>query len=1046
VSPGIHVLHVDDDDLFRDLATRHLEREGFDVTTVGSADAALETVEECGETLECVVSDFDMPRTDGLELLEAVRERDADLPFILFTGKGSEEIASDAISAGVTDYLQKESSSDQFKLLANRIERAVTGRRTEAALAESERMLSTLVSNLPGIVYRCRNEPGWPMEYIGGNVESVTGYEPQEFLDGDAVWGELLLEADRDEAWETVQTAIDAREPFEVTYRIVDADGETRWLREQGQGVFEAPEADDRGDGPVAVEGFITDVTGRKRRERELAEYDRLVDAMGDPVYTIDAKGYFTMFNERAEAVSGYDAEAVIGEHASMLITPSDVERGEAVIRELLQDDDRSTATFPITMKTADGERLEMENRIALLTRDGAFTGTIGVLRDRADEVDTRLQRLHEATRELMAESDPERIARLTTSAARDVLGLPIASVRVPDGDQLQLAAATDETSEVMGERPPYPIDTTVSGTVFETGEPSVVSDTAAVQTSADLGPVESMAHFPLGEYGVFIVGGTETDAFDEGDIRLATILAANTEAALDRAHKEAALRTERDDLATLFENVPDPTVEAEIRDGKPIVERVNPAFEEVFGYSEREVRDEDLDEYIVPEGREEEAKSVNYRTLEGETDTFYREVRRETTDGVRDFLLHVVLQDIGESTARGYAIYTDITEQKQRERELKRQNDRIEALHEVATRMKVTDDPETIYEIVVDAAEKILEFDMCIADELDDGVLISRAVGSNMSMADYYEETPIDRADSLGAKAARERESFVIDDLQGSSYAPASFGYRSALSVPLGEFGIFQAVAEEEAAFSESDRQLTELLAEHAVAALDRQTHERELQQRAAELERQNERLDEFASVVSHDLRNPLSVARGRVDLAQMTGEDEHFDAIENAHDRMEELIDGLLALARQGEVTNDPVQVDLEHAAEAAWDTADTGDLDLSFDDAGAVQADPERVQQLLENLFRNAADHGGDEATTVTVGSLPEGFYVADDGRGIPSGEREDVFKSGYSGDDSTGFGLAIVETIAEAHGWSVAATDGDAGGARFEFRRDPTHHGD
>jgi len=126
-------------------------------------------------------------------------------------------------------------------------------------------------------------------------------------------------------------------------------------------------------------------------------------------------------------------------------------------------------------------------------------------------------------------------------------------------------------------------------------------------------------------------------------------------------------------------------------------------------------------------------------------------------------------------------------------------------------------------------------------------------------------------------------------------------------------------------------------------------------------ELAEQNERLEQFASVVSHDLRNPLSVARGRVDLARASGEDRHFEAVADAHERMDELITGLLTLARQGEVVDERVSVPLRSAAEQAFRTVDTRGVQLEFDDPPTVEGDPERLRQLLENLFRNAVEHG-------------------------------------------------------------------------------------
>ncbi|WP_280537293.1 ATP-binding protein [Halopenitus sp. POP-27] len=204
-------------------------------------------------------------------------------------------------------------------------------------------------------------------------------------------------------------------------------------------------------------------------------------------------------------------------------------------------------------------------------------------------------------------------------------------------------------------------------------------------------------------------------------------------------------------------------------------------------------------------------------------------------------------------------------------------------------------------------------------------------------------------------------------------------------------------------------------------------------------ELERQNERLDRFASVVSHDLRNPLNVAQGRVDLAVETGDDEHLEAAANALDRMEELIADVLTLARQGQPIGETEDVRLGTVCEEAWSVIDAGSATLEVDADAAIDADADRLQQLLENLFRNSIEHGGEDVT-ITVGLLADGagFYVVDDGPGIPPEKREEVFEYGYTSEpEGTGFGLAIVSEIAEAHGWTVRAVESDSGGARFEI---------
>jgi PAS domain S-box-containing protein len=204
---------------------------------------------------------------------------------------------------------------------------------------------------------------------------------------------------------------------------------------------------------------------------------------------------------------------------------------------------------------------------------------------------------------------------------------------------------------------------------------------------------------------------------------------------------------------------------------------------------------------------------------------------------------------------------------------------------------------------------------------------------------------------------------------------------------------------------------------------------------QRERELQRQNDRLEQFASIVSHDLRSPISVANGRIKLAK-DDEDDQLDAALDALDRMETIVEDTLTLARHGDTVGELEAVELSAIVSECWRTADTGDAELEQMNDVTLQADGDRLRSLLENLLINAAEHGGG---TVTVGVLDDGFYVADDGAGIPEDERAQVFDPGYTtAPEGTGFGLAIVQEIAEAHGWGVEVTESDDGGARFEVR--------
>jgi len=233
----------------------------------------------------------------------------------------------------------------------------------------------------------------------------------------------------------------------------------------------------------------------------------------------------------------------------------------------------------------------------------------------------------------------------------------------------------------------------------------------------------------------------------------------------------------------------------------------------------------------------------------------------------------------------------------------------------------------------------------------------------------------------------------------------------------------------------------------------------------RERDLERQNQKLERFASVVSHDLRNPLLVAASRLTLAQETGESDHIADALTAIERGQSLIEDLLALSRQGDAVGEAEPVDLAGLVDVCWQTVETDAARRTVETTQTIQADRSRLQQLLENLIRNSVEHGSanpgsdarqddvehgstspdshfrrdaDRTVEITIGDLEDGFYVADDGPGVSPELRDDAFTPGVTTTEGgSGFGLAIVEEIVAAHGWEIRLTDGESGGARFEI---------
>jgi PAS domain S-box-containing protein len=1142
MTEAISVLVVDDDPAVVDLAGTYLERidEGMTVTTETDAAAALDRI--ANAEIECVVSDYRMPGMDGLELLEAVRETHPGLPFILFTAEGDEGVASEAISAGVTDYLQKGTGSEGYELLANRIANAVESYRAERALERSERKYRSLIDAAPDAVLVADAETGTivetnaaaetlldrPREDIIGmdqtdlhpdgeeeryrdlferHVEAAgddiarfpdgsdvlvaradgervpveirarvveieertlihgvfrdisARREHEQALDEERALTEAIFEAlpdpayafdpdgtmvrwndefasvvgytdaeisgmsyrefvpseDHDRIDERIERVIETGKSAVVESALVTNVGETiphefsgaRFRGGDTHGIvgvgrnvsehrrreravtalheatrrlvtaedrrsiaasvtatieeilgfpvaavrFHDEDRDTldpvsvtdatrellgerpsyaRGEGlpwrafragepvvvgevttpdddnislrhrlylPLGRHGTITvaspdepfdDTTvrlarvlaanataalDRLEREERLRRYGRMLDAAGDMIYTLDADGRFRTVNDTLVAETGYAREDLIGEHVSLLLETEGVAFGRSLIQRLLSEGSSAVSdSYEATVRTADGETIPCEIQLTALETDGSFEGTVGVIRDitARKRHERLLEALHDASREMMAAATQREVADVAVTTAEDVLEMGLNGVWLDEAGELRPVAISEAGNELFDSVPTYDGGGSLAWEVFESGELRQydrVDHEPGVHNPET--PIRSEILLPLGDYGVLTIGATEPGAFDDRDVSLAKLLAANTEAALGRAERERELVVERDRLTALFENVPDAAVRYELVDGEPIARRANASFEAVFGHDSGDILGENIDEYVIPPDREGSADSVNAALARGESRQ--TTVRRLTADGVRDFLLHVAPLEPGERSVGGYAIYTDITDQKRRERDL----------------------------------------------------------------------------------------------------------------------------------------------------------------------ERQNELLDEFASVISHDLRNPMGVARGRLELAHDEQPSEHHEAALWAIDRMDTLIEDVLTLARQGRVIDDPESVSLASAAERAWRTVESEDATVDIAVSGTLAGDSDRLTRLFENLFRNAIDHAG-AGVHVTVGRMEGGFFVADDGPGIPESERERVFEHGYSTSESgTGLGLMIVRKIANAHGWTVAVADSEDG-ARFDIR--------
>jgi signal transduction histidine kinase len=213
--------------------------------------------------------------------------------------------------------------------------------------------------------------------------------------------------------------------------------------------------------------------------------------------------------------------------------------------------------------------------------------------------------------------------------------------------------------------------------------------------------------------------------------------------------------------------------------------------------------------------------------------------------------------------------------------------------------------------------------------------------------------------------------------------------------------------------------------------------TRAHEAEEHEQELKRQNERLESFASMLAHEVRNPLNIAQ--IYLPQAAdGDAAATEEVETALGRIEEMIEILLVTARSDDASLARKEVALSAVAEDAWADLGVERATLVVETDRALRVDPVHLRHLLENLFRNAVEHAGSDVT-VRVGSLQSGFYVADDGPGISVADREAVFEAGYTTEaGGIGLGLTFVAQLVETYGWDCRLVESESGGARFEFR--------
>jgi len=441
---GIRVLHVDDDPDFVGLTAEFLERDD-DRFTVETAFSGADGLDALSPAVDCVISDYDMPGMNGIEFLEAVREEYPDLPFILFTGKGSEEVASEALTLGATDYLQKATGEDQYELLANRVDRAVGQFRAEQELERKNALLEKTqdLANAGAWEYDPQEEEAYFTDQMCEIYGVDSGYDPEPESDIQR----FCHPEDRDTVRAAVAGALEDGEPYDIEIRLTAADGTDKWVRTRADPQFE--------DGTcVCVRGTVRDITERKEREQNIAQtkewYQTLLDGAPDAVFVADAEtGEIREVNRAATRLLDRPREEIVGLDQTELHPPEKVAEYAELFDHHASNGGARTETLgeqiEFCVVDAAGERIPVEINAQTVEIDGEHYNQ-GYFRDITDR--------KERERELKRQND--RLDDLVTVVSHDLrnplrtLSASLALIETDDEESLERCHRTIERMEQL--------------------------------------------------------------------------------------------------------------------------------------------------------------------------------------------------------------------------------------------------------------------------------------------------------------------------------------------------------------------------------------------------------------------------------------------------------------------------------------------------------------------------------------------------------------------------------------------------------------------
>jgi PAS domain S-box-containing protein len=574
--------------------------------------------------------------------------------------------------------------NDEYEILEGTLIDITDQKRIALALQENQRALATLMSNLPGMAYRCRNERNWLMEYVSQGCLELTGYRPEDIMEGGKIsYGDIIVPADRDHVWNEVQKGIQHKTHFRMTYRIKTASGEEKWVWEQGQGVFsETGELQ-------ALEGFIADITDQKKAETALQKSEErfrlLVENQGEGVAIIDLDENFTFVNPAAEKLFGVEPGGLEQRNLREFVTEEEFQR---VRRHTATRYEGVRSHYELNIQRRNGEkRTLIITATPLLNENNELTSVLGVFRDITEikKVEAALAReaevnasLAELSKALLQSTPIEEISDMVYAHARHLTDSRLGFVGYLDAQSGFLVAPTMtqdvwDQCRIEGKEAVFKHFQGLWGWVLQNCKPILTNHPAQDPRSSGTPP----GHIPIERFLSVpaVIGGTlvgqialansDRDYTDE-DLQVLERLASLYAVAIQRWRDEEALRQSELKYRILVDNMQDGVFI--IQDDRFVF--ANEALIRMVGYTPEEAIGLEFWKTIAPEDREMVVDRHRRRKAGEEIPREY-EFRVLHKDQTTRLFVRMTINEIEYQGKPAYmGTVRDITRQKQAEQE----------------------------------------------------------------------------------------------------------------------------------------------------------------------------------------------------------------------------------------------------------------------------------------------------------------------------------------------------------------------------------------